>query len=311
MAGAQPLLKAARAVLARFSTQRVREVLGAPLFLVSAPRAGSTLLFDALAKHEGVWTIGGESHGVYRVFPHLQAENEQLDSGSLHRRHATGETIELMPACFLALLKDRRQRAYLSLPPVSRPETVTFVEKTPRNALNLPFLTALFPDARFIYLYRDPRENIASLIEAWRTGLRSGRFVTFRNLPEWDREAWCFLLPPGWRDMVGRSIADIAAFQWAASNDAIIENLQALSPGRFHALSYRELIADPSAVLARLCRFAGVAGSTAAEVALPLSRTSLTPPHPDKWTAHERPIAACRPAFEPTWRRIQAFLAQP
>lgn len=309
MAGAQALLDAARAVLAGMSPQAVRQMMRAPVFVVSAPRAGSTLLFEALSKHEGVWTIGGESHGVYRAFPHLRAENNRFDSGSLHRCHATEETVELMPACFLALLRDHRERPLMSLPPQSRPAAVTFLEKTPRNALNIPFLLSVFPDARFIYLYRDPCENIASLIEAWQVGLETGRFVTFRDLPGWDRKAWCFLLPPGWRGMVNRSIAEIAAFQWAASNNAIVSNLRSLPPERFRSLSYKELITDPAAVLERMCRFAGVPAGLAATVPLPLSGTSLSPPHVDKWRAHEQSIAACEPLIAPALRSIQTFVA--
>jgi hypothetical protein len=266
------------------------------------------MLFEVLAAREGFWTIGGESHGVYRAFPHLEAENENLDSGVLNEFHANGTTAELLPACFLALLKDYRQRPFMGMPMASRPETVTFLEKTPRNALNISFLLALFPDARFIYLYRDPKENIASLIEAWTIGLKTGRFVTFRNLPGWDRGSWCFLLPPGWQELAGRSLAEIATFQWSKSNDAIIDSLRALPAGRCHTLCYRHLVDDPSAALGALIRFTGVPTKAVSFEPLPMSRTSLTLPHPDKWRAHEEAIAACQQAFEPTWRRIQDFV---
>jgi hypothetical protein len=282
-------------------------VLKAPVFLVSAPRAGSNMLFQVLAAQAGFWTIGGESHGVYRAFPHLDAENENLDSGALYRTHADAATAELLPACFLALLRDYRHRLFMALPESARPATVTFLEKTPRNALNIEFLLTLFPDARFIYLYRDPQENIASLIEAWATGLKTGRFVTFQNLPGWDRESWCFLLPPGWREMTGRSLADIATFQWTRSNDAIIDSLRALPAGRCHTLSYRHLVDDPSAALGALMRFVRMPMQALAIKPLPVSRTSLSPPHPDKWRAHEKSIAACRQAFDPTWQRIRDF----
>lgn len=306
-AGKRQLLDAARAVLREYPPAAVRRLLKAPIFLLSAPRAGSNMLFETFAAREGLWTVGGESHGVYRAFPHLEAENEHLDSGTLYARHADPVTAELLPACFLALLRDNRRRPFMALPAASRPSTVTLLEKTPRNALNIEFLLAVFPDARFIYLYRNPWENIASLIEAWTTGLRTGRFVTFRGLPGWDREAWCFLLPPGWRELVGKSLADIASFQWTMSNRAIIDGLRLLPRARCHALSYRQLVENPIAALQALDRFAGLPLQMVAAEPLPLSRTSLTPPHPDKWRAHEQAIAACRPVFEPTWERIRAF----
>ena len=51
------------------------------------------------------------------------------------------------------------------------------LEKTPKNALRLPFLARVFPEARFIYLHRDPRRVLASMMEAWTVG-------TVPDLPE-------------------------------------------------------------------------------------------------------------------------------
>ena len=33
------------------------------------------------------------------------------------------------------------------------------LEKTPKNSLRVPFLNAVFPQALFVYLYREPRES--------------------------------------------------------------------------------------------------------------------------------------------------------
>jgi len=309
VAGARQLLDAARAVLYQYPPEAIRRILHVPLFLVSAPRAGSTLLFELLMKTAGFWTIGGESHGVFRAFPHLHAANAELDSGALNESNADIGTMKLLPACFLALLQNHRQQAFMALPPEERPARLTFLEKTPRNALNIPFLLAVFPDARFIYLYRDPRENIASLIEAWKAGLGSGRFVTFRGLPGWDRPSWCFLLPPGWRRFTGKTLPEIAAFQWTAGNTAILDNLAALPRGRYRTMSYRQLTETPAAAVAALSNFAGVPTPSGTCQLLPLSRTSLTPPHPDKWKSYEREIATLWPVIDTTWQRIQAFCA--
>ena len=47
-------------------------------------------------------------------------------------------------------------------------------------------------DARFIFLWRDPRENLGSIMDAW----HAGGWVTYRALPGWDGP-WSLLLPPG------------------------------------------------------------------------------------------------------------------
>jgi hypothetical protein len=303
----QQLLTAAHALLERLTPATIHSVLREPVFIVSAPRSGSTALFDVLASRPGFHTIGGESHGVFRAFPALRAEDAALTSGRLGKNHVDADVRRLLPACFLCLLRDHRGKPYLDVAPEQRPARVRFLEKTPRNALNIPFLLEVFPEARFIFLHRDPRENIASIIEAWRHGLESGRFVTFRDLPGWDRPAWCLLLPPGWREMTGRSLAEIAAFQWRSSNETIIDDLVRLPRTRCMAVAYRELVGEPRRAVTKLCRFAGVADGVASDEPLPLSRTVLTPPHPEKWRKYEAEIDSLMPSIAATCDRIREF----
>ena len=61
--------------------------------------------------------------------------------------------------------------------PLSR---VRMLEKTPKNSLRVPFLARVFPEARFIYLYRDPRQVLSSMIEAWTTRAVSHLSATAR-----------------------------------------------------------------------------------------------------------------------------------
>ncbi|MGI9237154.1 MAG: sulfotransferase family protein [Woeseiaceae bacterium] len=304
----QGLRKAARAASAAYSQDEIAAILHEPIIIVSAPRAGSTLLFEQLSRVPEFWTIGGESHGVFRAFPHLRAQNRELDSGRLDRSHADRETCELMRACFLLLLRDHRGQSFMQTAPGKRPTRVTLVEKTPRNALNIEFLLEVFPTARFIYLHRDARQNTASLIEAWTVGLQTGRFVTFRDLPGWDRSGWCFLLAPDWQSMIGKSLAEIAAFQWAAANEIVLRDLSRLDRDRWLPVSYANLVTDPHTVLREICAFSGIKPPAAndSNIGLPLSRTTLTPPDPEKWRKHEAAINAILPVLERTERTIAA-----
>jgi hypothetical protein len=300
------LIKASLAATRQFSPEDIRALLEQPTIIVSAPRSGSNLLFELMSKVEGIWTIGRESHAIYNEFPHLRAENAKLDSGSLREAHADRDTLRLLRAIFLYLLRDKHGRPFIMLPAAERPARVKMLEKTPRNALNIPFLLKVFPNAKFILLHREPRANVASLVEAWKVGLQSGRFVTFLDLPGWDRAAWCFLLPPGWRSMIGKSLVEIAAFQWSASNSIILDQLATLPPERWTAVSYRSLVSDPSGVRARMCRFVNAESRSAVMPvgALPLSRTTLSPPHPDKWKKYELEITALLPSLDNVSRRI-------
>jgi len=286
--------------------------VGAPVIVVSAPRSGSTLLFEQLSTRPGLWSIGGESHGVFRAFPHLRAENAQLDSGCLLASHADERTVDAFRRCMAFLLRNHNGEPWIGMRPEDRPPTVTLLEKTPRNALNVPFLLRVFPDARFIYLYRDARATIASLVEAWQFGLKTGRFVTFRDLPGWDRAAWCFLLPRGWRDLVGKTLFDIAAFQWAACSDKLLDDLEMLEDGRCSAVAYEELVGAPSQTIRRLAEFAQVEdrGINAGNGPLPLSRTTLSPPDPDKWRRWEREIDAVEAVFTASERRARSAVTR-
>jgi hypothetical protein len=301
------LLEAATSATQELSPADLEECFGDPLIIVSVPRAGSTLLFEQLQRLNGFWSIGGESHAIFNAFPHLRPANTALDSGCLDESHADPRTCDLMRRCFAFLLGDHQGQRYLRLNP--RPGKVILLEKTPRNALHIPFLLKVFPRARFVFLHRQAPQNIASIMDAWDDNLQTGRFATFRDLPGWDRPAWCFLLPPGWRQLKGKALADIAAFQWSAGNRIIIDELERLSAERWITIGYEQLIREPAATLKEVARFAGleVPESVREMRSLPFSRTTLTPPHPDKWRRHAEAIDNVRDEWQPVAARIAAL----
>lgn len=301
------LLQAATSATRALSPADLETCFDDPLIIVSVPRAGSTLLFEQLQRLAGFWSIAGESHAIFNAFPHLRAANTAVDSGCLDESHANPRTCDLMRRCFAFLLGDHQGRRYIRLSP--RPGNVVLLEKTPRNALNIPFLLKVFPRARFVFLHRQPPQNIASIMDAWGDGLQTGRFVTFRDLPGWDRPAWCFLLPPGWRHLNGKALADIAAFQWSAGNRIIIDELERLPAERWMTTGYEQLISEPAVTLREVASFAGLAVPEFVQEmqSLAFSRTTLTPPHPDKWRRHAEAIDSVRDEWQPVAARIAAL----
>jgi Sulfotransferase family len=287
----------------QYKPARLKRLFKQPVIIVSTPRSGSTLLFETLSRCPDLWTIGGESHMVYRAFPELRAENPQLDSGRLTEQHAQKETGNLLRAGFLFFLRNRQGRSFLDLP--KQPESIRFLEKTPRNALNIPFLNKIFPDARYIYLHRDASQNISSIIDAW----EHPNFITFPNLPGWARQHWCLLLPPGWRVLNGKPVADIAAFQWRASNLIMLNDLKNIPSNRWISVSYENLIRNPAEELQKICKFSGIRYdeqlSKLASTSLPLSSTTVTPPNPEKWRKHEQEIIRVLPDVADVARLIE------
>ena len=282
----------------RASTPR-RSKLREPVFIVAAPRSGSTLVFETLSVTPQLWTVAGEAHWLVESIPELRPGAPGVDSNRLTAAHCSDAVARRIEDELLENLRDPEGRA---LP--AGLHDVRVLEKTPKNALRIPFFAKLFPDARFVFLWRDPRENVASIIEAW----RSGKWTTYRELDGWDGP-WSLLLPPGWQRLRGKPLEEVAAYQWDAANRTVLDDLASLPRDRWASLSYAELLANPRGAAQRLCGFAGIEfdASLAARVAgaLPLSRYTQAAPDPEKWRRHEAEILRVLPSIEPTWRRLQ------
>jgi len=271
-----------------------------PVFIVAAPRSGSTLLFETLAASEQLATLGGEAHWLVESISELQLGAPGVESNRLLAGHATPAVAARIMGQIGEQLRDAAGN------PVAQRDGVRLLEKTPKNALRIPFFGKLFPDALFVFLWRDPRENLGSIMDAW----QSGQLKTYNGLEGFDGP-WSMLLPPGWRAMRGRPLEEIAAFQWETTNRTVLDDLATLPRQRWTSLGYAELLADPVPAVRRLCQFIGIEASPAllkrASGPLPQSRFTLTPPAADKWRRHEAAIRRVLPALDATWQRLKAL----
>ena len=267
-----------------------------PVFIISPPRSGSTLLFETLAQAREACTIGNESHALIEGVEGLHPGHRQFDSNQLDAAAATPAVAAELRRRFLAAVRDRDGRA----PPHG---PVRLLEKTPKNALRIPFLAKIFPEARFVYLYRDPRQTLSSMIEAW----QSGRFRTYPGLPGWVGMPWSLLLVPGWRGLAGRPLHEIVAAQWKATTCSLLDGLEALPAGRCQALRYDALLADPQAQVARLCAGVGLSWDRNLDEGLRLSRFTVSMPSADKWRRHAGLIEPLLPELQETRERAERF----
>jgi hypothetical protein len=271
-----------------------------PVFIVSPPRSGSTMLFETLARAPRLFTIGDESHQMIEGVPRLSPKSRGFDSNRLLAEDATPAVAETLRGRFYKALRDREGMQ----PPPGQP--VRMLEKTPKNSLRVPFLARVFPEARFIYLYRDPRQVLSSMIEAWTTG----RFRTYPQLPGWTGTAWSLLLVPGWRELIGRPLHEIVAAQWNAATRLLVDDLEALPAERRTIARYDALLADPAAEIRRLCTAMELDWEDEGAFALRLSRYTVSPPDPDKWRRHAAEIEAVLPSLAEQMARVERFAAR-
>ncbi|WP_428311186.1 sulfotransferase [Hydrocarboniphaga sp.] len=269
-----------------------------PIFIVAAPRSGSTLLFETLACTTQLWTVGGEAHWLVEGIDQLAPGAPGIDSNRLLAAHATPE--------ISALIKSRLAQKLINQGATVLPDMFRSLEKTPKNSLRIPFFNEIFPDALFVFLWRDPRENVSSIIEAW----KSGGWITYPRLPQWQGP-WSLLLPPGWQSMRNQPLAEIAAFQWDSTNRIIMDDLSAIDPQRVLTVNYAELLQSPGMTIQRICSFAGLQFDAELKQRttrpLPSSKHTLTPPAPDKWLSNSGSIVPILHKLEQTWSRLRAL----
>ena len=265
-------------------------VFARPVFILSAPRAGSTLLYELLEKAQGLASLDAEMQAVIDGIPSLNIENLAYVSQSLNETHADQPTAIMLRCCLMAQLMAPEGRLLDQTKSIPE-QPIRLLEKTPENSLRMAFLQAIFPDALFIYLQRDLRQNVSSIIQAW----QHPGFVAIADLPGWSRGNWSFLLPDRWQTCEQKSLCYIAAFQWSAANQAIIQGLETLPDKQWTSISYTDLVANPKDEVLRLCEFIGVEPgerlTATLSKPLALSSTTLTPPSPLKWKSN--------PDFEP------------
>ncbi len=269
-----------------------------PILLISTPRSGSTLLFETLEKAPGLFTPGGESHGRIERIAGLFPGERGWDSNRLTQDDATPATIKALSAGFYADARDRDGNA---------PEgPIRFLEKTPKNALRIPFFDTAWPNAHFVYLYRDPRRTLSSMIEAWSTG----RFRTYPKLPGWHGHPWSLLLVPGWRALDGKSLPEVVAHQWSITTETILTDLDALPADRVHVIDHAEFLADPQGSVSSFCDLVGLGWDQQLGARLPLSKTTVTEPSDDKWRANADAIERIWPIVADADERARAFVAK-
>jgi uncharacterized protein (TIGR03032 family) len=287
--------------LGQRSRTRRRSRLDRPVFVVSSPRSGSSMLFEALAKSPTAWTIGGESHRIIESIAPLTPAANGWESNRLDASHVTQQVVQRLSQGFVAELRDRDGEKPKDQGPYR------LVEKTPKNALRIPFLAKAFPDALFVYLYRDPRETISSMLDAW----RSGRFVTYPKLPGWAGPPWSLLLTPGWRSLPADDLSQVVASQWATTTSTLLDDLGELDADRWCVTSYDKILADPNAELSRLCEFLDLEWDQQDDGPLPLSSHTLTSPEPEKWRRNAAELEAIWPVVKDVANRAHSTFANP
>ena len=263
-----------------------------PIFIVGAPRSGTSLLYAILRRSSQLRHWPGESHEIWEADVHPATRG--WDSNALAESDVTPDIAARIRRSFF-LVTGKKHR---------------LLDKTPRNALRVPFVDAIFPDARYIYLRRDGRENVNSLINAWRTPrYRTYELPEPHSIPGVDPRWWKFVLYPGWREDSRGPLEVVCAKQWIASNDHLLDARDVIPDQRWIDIRYEDLVDRPEEEVGRLLQAlelpyeAPIRARAAATSTTPIN--VVTPPERGKWRRENRAqIEAIVPLIAPTMEKL-------
>lgn len=196
------------------------------LFVISAPRSGSTLLARMLGAHTQVFAPA-ELH-LLTPLAHL-GFYERVDAAPYDpviTQRGLREMVAALPegeADYLAALRACTDHVYERL--IEGSGARMLLEKTPAYALSLDFIAKLYPNAKYVVLTRNPMAVWSSQVHSFFDG---------------DHEAALRLSP-----LLDRYVPAIARFL----RDGGVP---------IHHVRYEDLVADPEAHAAAVCAFAGL-----------------------------------------------------
>ena len=218
-------LRSARWSLSRPSAQR-------PVIVVGCSRAGTTLVYKTLSESREIGSLQRETHDYWTDLHPLA--DKHWDTHALDAADASPADRDTVSRYFYSWTGQHR-----------------WVDKNNQNGLCVPYLQALFPDAVFVFIKRSPGDNLNSLIEGWR---KPDEFATWSNdLPakvaveNGTLTQWCFFLADGWREYLNAPVEDVAAFQYTAINQAILDAKANVPAGQWVDVYYEDFLRDPVA----------------------------------------------------------------
>ncbi|TWT80859.1 Sulfotransferase domain protein [Planctomycetes bacterium CA13] len=209
-----------------------------PVFLIGAARSGTKFLRDLIATDTNICEIPFDVNFVWR------RGNEHYPHDGLPAEFATERVI-----------RDLRKR----LPRMANATNgKIMLEKTVSNALRIPFVLKVFPEARLIHLIRDGRSVVESVHRVWdeptplHYKLKKLRYFPVTNF----RYAWWFLANSrnptnrvwGPRydgiddDLSTLSRLDVCGHQWCHCVETALRDLKSVNEQNTLDVRYEDLI---------------------------------------------------------------------
>jgi len=140
-----------------------------PLFVYSLPRSGSTLIQRMLASHSEISTASETWLLLPQVYA-LRSEGVYSEYHHVYSQKALDDFITILPGKNDDYMRHLRGFIMGLYRDASKDKGRYFLDKTPRYHLIVNEIIDMFPDAKHVFLWRNPLSVIASMIETWGGG---------------------------------------------------------------------------------------------------------------------------------------------
>ena len=227
-----------------------------PVIIIGAPRSGTNMLRDVLTSMEGLGTWPCDE--INYIWRH---------------GNVTHETDELSPQMATDPVKRYIDRQFESLQ--TRYALQTVVEKTCANSLRVPFVDAVMPEARYLFIHRDGLDAVGSALQRWKARLDFGyllakaRYVPISDLPYYgfrylgnrvfrllSREKRLAFWGPsfsGLKEALDQySLEEVCALQWQRCVNLSESAFANMPADKVVRVGYESFVANPETELQRI-----------------------------------------------------------
>jgi hypothetical protein len=213
-----------------------------PVFILGCGRSGTTILGNLLAQHPSVTYLHERRDLWTAAYPETDIWTEH--AGARHGKLVFTESDENPK-------KTRALRKLFALE-LRRSRRPILIEKLPINNFRLPFIRRMFPDCRFIHIWRNGLE-VAQSIEAMSIQGRWFRPEQYR----WNLLAEHAQSMPETAHLPAlcQSYYEKGLLEWRVSTEAAMSFLERLPQDNWLELSYSTFVADPFGTSERIADF--------------------------------------------------------
>lgn len=232
-----------------------------PAVIIGAPRSGTNMLRDVLTSLEGIATWPCDE--INYIWRH---GNVRFPSDEIPEDRATPVVKSYVQQRF----EDIREKCSADI----------VVEKTCANSLRVPFVDAVVPDAKYVYIYRDGIDATGSAKERWTAKLdipyilEKVRFVPKMDLPYYalryfwarvyrliSREKRLAFWGPalnGMQEILQQhTLNEVCALQWQQCVDKAEEAFSRMPEDKVVRVRYEDFVRNPVTELSRILEFLG------------------------------------------------------